>query len=224
MADNRYGGYGRYGRGETWRGRSDNSIFSDDDGDRFDRGGGRWDRNHGRGYDEERGFFERAGDEIRSWFGDDEAERRRERDYRSNDPRDNWGGGRDYSRTRYGPGGFGAVDTGGGRGAFFGGGQGSDQHGNYRQWREQQIAALDRDYDDYCRERQQSFDREFDTWRTGRQTGSRGTSERTGLGAATSAGGVTGATGTSVTGGAPAEPGTTATGATATSGRTRTRS
>jgi osmotically-inducible protein OsmY len=33
---------------------------------------------YGRG--EERGFFERAGDEIRSWFGDDEAERRRRAD------------------------------------------------------------------------------------------------------------------------------------------------
>jgi hypothetical protein len=29
---------------------------------------------------EDRGFFERAGDEIASWFGDDEAERRRRRD------------------------------------------------------------------------------------------------------------------------------------------------
>ena len=37
----------------------------------------------GRGIDrDERGFFERAGDEIASWFGDDEAERRRERDHR----------------------------------------------------------------------------------------------------------------------------------------------
>lgn len=36
----------------------------------------------GRGYDEDRGFFERAGDEVRSWFGDEEAERRRERDQR----------------------------------------------------------------------------------------------------------------------------------------------
>jgi osmotically-inducible protein OsmY len=35
--------------------------------------GGRW-----RG--EERGFFERAGDEIKSWFGDEEAERRRRAD------------------------------------------------------------------------------------------------------------------------------------------------
>jgi hypothetical protein len=30
--------------------------------------------------DHERGFFERAGDEVRSWFGDEEAERRRARD------------------------------------------------------------------------------------------------------------------------------------------------
>ena len=29
---------------------------------------------------EDRGFFERAGDEIASWFGDEEAERRRWRD------------------------------------------------------------------------------------------------------------------------------------------------
>lgn len=36
-----------------------------------------------QGYDyEDRGFFARAGDEVRSWFGDDEAERRREADMR----------------------------------------------------------------------------------------------------------------------------------------------
>ena len=35
------------------------------------------------GYDrEERGAFDRAGDEVKSWFGDDEAERRRRRDER----------------------------------------------------------------------------------------------------------------------------------------------
>ena len=39
----------------------------------------------------ERGFFERAGDEISSWFGDDEAERRREMDERG-------GGGRGFFR------------------------------------------------------------------------------------------------------------------------------
>ncbi|MEZ0169841.1 BON domain-containing protein [Microvirga sp. TS319] len=35
-----------------------------------------------RDYNEDRGFFERAGDEVRSWFGDDDAERRRDRDLR----------------------------------------------------------------------------------------------------------------------------------------------
>jgi osmotically-inducible protein OsmY len=33
-----------------------------------------------RDWDEERGFFERAGDEIASWFGDEDAERRRRMD------------------------------------------------------------------------------------------------------------------------------------------------
>ena len=39
----------------------------------------------GQGRDDDRGFFERAGDEISSWFGDDDAQRRRERDERRDD-------------------------------------------------------------------------------------------------------------------------------------------
>ena len=39
-----------------------------------------------RGDREDRGFFERAGDEVASWFGDEDAERRR-RDDRTGDPR-----------------------------------------------------------------------------------------------------------------------------------------
>ena len=35
-----------------------------------------------RNREDERGFFERAGDEVASWFGDDEAERRRNEDAR----------------------------------------------------------------------------------------------------------------------------------------------
>lgn len=35
-----------------------------------------------RDNDQDRGFFERAGDEVRAWFGDSDAERRRERDQR----------------------------------------------------------------------------------------------------------------------------------------------
>lgn len=37
--------------------------------------------------DRDRDFFERAGDEVRSWFGDEEAERRRERDARYDEER-----------------------------------------------------------------------------------------------------------------------------------------
>ena len=48
------------------------------------------DRERGR---EDRGFVERAGDEVRSWFGDDEAERRRRMDERERD--------RDRDRDRF---------------------------------------------------------------------------------------------------------------------------
>lgn len=49
---------------------------------------GRDESRFGRGSreeDDERGFFSRAGDEVRSWLGDDEAERRRMRDARMGD-------------------------------------------------------------------------------------------------------------------------------------------
>ena len=48
--------------------------------------------------DSERGFFERAGDEISSWFGDDEAEHRRQREERGGSRSDQ---GRDDGRRPY---------------------------------------------------------------------------------------------------------------------------
>lgn len=47
-------------------------------------------RDYARRRGEDRGFMERAGDEVRSWFGDEEAQRRRMRDERE-EPR-GWGG------------------------------------------------------------------------------------------------------------------------------------
>ena len=38
-----------------------------------------------------------------------------------------------------------------------------DDH--YRSWRDRHMSELDRDYADYCREREQQFHREFDDWR-----------------------------------------------------------
>ena len=72
-----------------WRERSDYGSAS--------RG---WDRDReGRewGGRDERGFFERAGDEVASWFGDDEAERRRQMD-RMRDERERGRSGRDWNR------------------------------------------------------------------------------------------------------------------------------
>jgi hypothetical protein len=46
------------------------------------------DRDYGRGYGgEERGFWDRASDEVSSWFGDEEAARRRQEDQRGRRPR-----------------------------------------------------------------------------------------------------------------------------------------
>ena len=62
--------------------RDDNRWRDRDERNRGDRGGG-W-RGEGRGGSgrDDRGFFDRAGDEVRSWFGDDDAQRRREVDER----------------------------------------------------------------------------------------------------------------------------------------------
>lgn len=71
----------RYGQREQFgRGGYDHDRGYDRDRDQV-RG-----RDYGRqpqGYNyEERGFFDRAGDEVRSWFGDEDAERRRDMDQR----------------------------------------------------------------------------------------------------------------------------------------------
>ena len=41
-----------------------------------------------------------------------------------------------------------------------------DDH--YRSWRDKQMQSLDRDYAEYCREREQEFHRDFDSWRSQR--------------------------------------------------------
>ena len=161
-----------------------------------DRMAGR-DREYGRppqGYSyEDRGFFDRAGDEVRSWFGDDDAERRRRMDERHEERSR---GRSDYGNDRYS--GEGRSDYGAGssssdrfqssRGGYDRGrddsrtyGQGSaSNYGvsgvdrghvhdeNYRSWRDRQMADYDRDYEDYRRENQSRFESDFSNWRTTR--------------------------------------------------------
>ncbi len=82
--------YDRYESRRGWR--EPRSRFSPESGDRYEtRGQGRsWDRDDDdRG---DRGFFERAGDEVASWFGDEEAERRRREDMRQRGDDSSWRG------------------------------------------------------------------------------------------------------------------------------------
>jgi hypothetical protein len=84
-----------YDRYDTRDGpRDERSRWSDDRYENRDRGGSR----------DERGFFERAGDEVASWFGDEDAERRRREDRTREQreggwsSRDSGSAGRDYDR------------------------------------------------------------------------------------------------------------------------------
>lgn len=155
------------------------------------------DREFGRDYggrEEERGFFERAGDEIRSWFGDDDDDgrfrddreemiRRRHQDREPGRFSSSSGmGDRDRQRERdYRPitGDYGRSrserdDSQWGRDpyrstSFAGSSERSLHDPHYDQWRKRQLDELDRDYDEYRRENQSRFESEFGSWRERRQ-------------------------------------------------------
>lgn len=82
------GGHDRasYGRGGYERGYT---------GREYDRGGR---QGHDRHDEDDRGWWNRASDEVRSWFGDEEAERRRRSDEMSNQGSEDYFGGRHRGR------------------------------------------------------------------------------------------------------------------------------
>ncbi len=162
-------GYG-YGYGSRPReydsDRSRRTYGYYDRQDRYDRPD-RFDRPPADYEYDERGFFDRAGDEVRSWFGDEEAERRRRYDARYDE---RYGREWDDDRGRYraGPGGFG---LGGSYRSDLPRDRGSRSYADphYREWRDRQMAEYDRDYDAYRKENQSRFDSDFGTWRSSRQ-------------------------------------------------------
>ena len=127
------------------------------------RGNDRSDPRSGR----ERGFFDRAGDEISSWFGDEEAERRREMDDRGG------GGGRHEERARFGREHERERDRE--RGGWFGGGR--DPGDRARDERREQDrggwfggrSGPDRNERDYGAHRDAPRDRDFSREQYGRQ-------------------------------------------------------
>lgn len=149
-SDDGYAAYGDYAR-------SGGSGRRDYRGDRFnDRDD---DDASPQSYDpQNRGFFDKTGDEVRSWFGDEDAERRRWRDERydrETDRRQDRGYRPIFGEQR--------------RWAPVNRADRHDQDPGYRSWRDRQMEAFDRDYDEYRRENQHRFDSEFNSWRQHRQ-------------------------------------------------------
>ena len=185
--------YGRYDNRSEWREprqRSD-ERFEDRSYSRAYRG----DYDRGFGRDDERGFLDRAGDEIASWFGDDDAERRRRMDARQGSDDDGFirsrtsglMSERDYDRysrePRFRDEGYRRPYTGrtGGRGFQERWDRGVTQGGasgmaaglhdpHYDALRRRQMDELDRDYDEYRRENQSRFESDFSNWREQRMT------------------------------------------------------
>jgi hypothetical protein len=165
-------------RDREWseRDRGRGFMFGDEDRSRFrDQDE---DRSRYRGRDEERGFFSRAGDEARSWFGDSDRSERGAWENNRDWPQQNRGMsdyGREYQQRGFG----GSNEWRQGQRSYS---ANPDDH--YRSWRDRQMQSLDRDYQDYCREREQQFHQDFDKWRQNRQQsrpqGSSESSQRTG--------------------------------------------
>jgi hypothetical protein len=144
------------------RSRDERSRWSDDSSQRWGSGDWRGERG-GRDNPDDRGFFDRASDEVASWFGDDEAERRRRED-QMRDQRDEPRGARpsdynrDYNRDRSsdrdrerswdrdrsaGPGRY--RNWNDNRGAFASGGSSESDYN--RQWRGELSSGSNRDRD-----------------------------------------------------------------------------
>ena len=192
--------YDRYESRRGWR--EPRSRYSQESSERYEGRGsprGGWDRDDDddRG---DRGFFERAGDEVASWFGDEEAVRRRREDMRQRGDDDF---GRFDRQPRFRDEGYRRPYTGRPTGSRTGGeeeryrpmagdygrssnrdwdedrrssftGMASTASGihdpHYSEWRRRQVDALDRDYDEYRRENQSRFENEFSTWRSNRES------------------------------------------------------
>lgn len=169
------------GRYDSRRGAFDPSRSRNDGMDRSSR--------------DDRGFFDRARDEVSSWFGDD-ADHPRERgndryeqnprfrdegyrrpyagrpssapDRAPRDPGDSYQPmAGDYARSAN------RDRSQEQRPAHSGNTMSASSHAHdrqYAEWRERQISELDRDYHEYRRENQSRFDSEFSTWRGQRQS------------------------------------------------------
>jgi hypothetical protein len=114
----------------------------------------------------DRGFMMKAADEVKSWFGDDEAERRRQMDAAREDAAQAFGGS---SSAGYGYTGATSASSGS---------MNAPHDPHYVAYRQARIAEYDRDYNEYRQTKAKEFHDDFHSFRTnkGSATGTSGAS------------------------------------------------
>ncbi len=133
---------------------------------------------------DERGFLSKATDEVKSWFGNDEAERRREMDGSRDDAQQAFSGS---STAGYGYTGSTAASNL----------QSSTPHDpHYAAYRQARMDEYDRDYHEYKQSKQEDFHNDFHSYRTNKASGTGTTAT-----AAAATGAVAGATASGMTSG-----------------------
>ena len=194
--------YGRIGRGgSNYRNEGRGEFGGMAQGGQFGHPGSGRDRERERGFGQSRGGGSRSQSPDRGRFGSSSRDFggfRDESDFRSHrrDHPQSWGEANRGETESLGYGEFRGTLGGFGNQTF-----GSSQDDHYRSWRDRQMSQLDNDYSDYCREREQQFHSDFDSWRRNRRRESpTATSTSPNLGSSANAG--VGTTNPSVTGSA----------------------
>lgn len=189
--------YGRFGRGGPDTMREDRDFGQSGFGGMAQSGyarPGSFERERERGFGPSRGYGE---DRSRFGQGASRADREWERGGRPQGTSESnrWQSGwdREHERPEYG-----YSDISETLGGFGNQRVGTSEHDYYRSWRDRQMQELDRDYDEFRREREQKFHEDFDSWRRRRQQDPSASSTSPGLGATPNAG--VGTTTSSVTG------------------------
>lgn len=129
-----------------------------------------------RDHDRHRGQRERGWRSEQDWRDRDQGDRsaRDERSWRDRDRDQDRGmmfgnrGGWQWEEDRWNDGRWSGEDfiaRYSGPGSQRRGSYSANPDDHYRSWRDRHMSELDRDYEDYCREREQQFHNEFDSWR-----------------------------------------------------------
>lgn len=135
--------------GQGYRPSTSGMGNNPDDSTRYNNSGS-WKMGQDAGHDD-RGFLSKAADEVKSWFGDDEAERRRNSDV-----------ARDDATTAF-------SNTGGTQALGTRTTSGYDPH--YLEYRNQRAAEYDRDYHEYRQTKAKDFHQDFHSFRSQKQDG-----------------------------------------------------